>query len=79
MPNKAKGKKLTAFGKKVKKRLIDLDMEQKDLARRVGTSDANISYILYGDRSGEMWIAKICEVLEIKQRGSDYDSERRCG
>ena len=68
MPNKSKDKKLTAFGKKVKKRLIDLDMEQKDLAKALGVSSMTVSHILYGERSGEEWIPKICAALDMNTR-----------
>ena len=71
MPNKAKDKKLTAFGKKVKKRLIDLDMEQRELAKQLGVSSTTISYILYGERSGEEWIPKTCAALDMSARGSE--------
>jgi ribosome-binding protein aMBF1 (putative translation factor) len=43
-------KHLTEFGREVKKRLIDLDMTQSDLARRIGVSGALISSILHGKR-----------------------------
>lgn len=91
MPNITKGKKLTAFGKDVKKRLIDLDMTQNELARMIGTSSPNLSYILYGDHSGEAWIPKIQAALGMKgspplsRIGSAHagkgekDTERRCG
>ena len=79
MPNITKGKRLTAFGKRVKKRLIDLDMPQAELARMIGTSSANLSYILYGDRTGEAWIPKINAALGLGQRTSTAGDERRCG
>ena len=75
MPNKTKDKKLTAFGKKVKKRLIDLDMEQGELAKLVGMSSAYLCYILYGEVSGEKWIPRIWDALE--QCAQEYDERRR--
>lgn len=78
MPNITKGKKLTAFGKTVKKRLIDLDMSQAELARAVGTSSANLSYILYGDRSDTAWAPRIETALALRE-GEKSTGERRCG
>ena len=78
MPNITKGKKLTAFGKQVKKRLIDLDMSQAELARAVGTSSANLSYIMYGDRSDTAWAPRIEAALGLREDEMDA-GERRCG
>ncbi len=58
-------RKLTPFGKAIKKRLVDLDMNQKDLARKIGTSAPQITYILYGSRSVERWVDPICEALGL--------------
>lgn len=78
MPNITKGKKLTAFGKQVKKRLIDLDMTQAELAQAVGTSSANLSYLLYGDRSDEAWAPRIETALRLREDEKNT-GERRCG
>ena len=78
MPNITKGKRLTAFGKVVKKRLIDLDMSQAELARAVGTSSANLSYILYGDRSDAAWAPRIETALKLREDEKNA-GERRCG
>lgn len=56
---------LTPFGAEVKKRLIDLQMTQEELARRVGTSPKYLNMILYGKRSGKKYIEGIREVLEM--------------
>ena len=65
-----KKRKLTSFGLKVKNRLSDLNISQKELARMLKTSDAYLSIILYGERAGNMYIEKIETILEI----SFYDT-----
>jgi len=60
-----KKRKLTPFGLKVKNRLADLNMTQKELSRKLGTSDAYLSMILYGERSGNMYIEDIKNILNI--------------
>lgn len=55
--------KLTPFGVEVKKRLIDLNMTQVELALRVGTSNQYLNKILCGERSGKKYIEKISEIL----------------
>lgn len=64
-------KKLTPFGKAVKKRLVDLDMNQNDLAAQFGISGAHLHYILYGERSDAKWINPICEALGIRSARFD--------
>lgn len=56
-------RKLTNFGDKVKKRLFYLNMTQKTLAKKVGTSEAYLSMILYGERSGSKYKDKIENIL----------------
>lgn len=58
-------RKATAFGKAIRKRLIDLDMNQTDLARRIGTSKVTVTHIIYGDRNPGRWKNPICNVLGI--------------
>ena len=55
----------TAFGRAIKVRLAQLDMQQRDLAKLLGTSDAYVTYLIYGDRRDEAWVARICEVLNM--------------
>lgn len=56
-------RKLTDFGEKVKNRLYELNMTQKTLAKKVGTSEAYLSMILYGERSGAKYRDKIKSVI----------------
>ena len=58
-------RKVTEFGKAIRKRLIDLDMNQTDLARRIGTSKVTITYIIHGDRNPGRWEAAIREILGL--------------
>jgi transcriptional regulator with XRE-family HTH domain len=60
-----KKRKLTPFGLKVKNRLADLNMTQKELANKIGTSDVYLSMILYGERSGNMYIEDIKKNLKL--------------
>lgn len=61
-----KKKRLTAFGKEVKERLLDLNMTQKQLAEKIGTSDVYLSMILHGERSGDKYRKEIEKVLNMK-------------
>lgn len=58
----------TPFGRAIKVRLAELDMQQSDLARLLGTSNAYVTYLIYGDRRDEAWVAKICQVLDMPAR-----------
>lgn len=60
-----KKRQLTHFGITVKKRLIEKDMTQVQLAEIVGTSNKYLNLILYGDRTGEKYIDKIVTALEL--------------
>lgn len=66
-----KKRKLTAFGEKVKSKLVELNMTQKALAKKLGTSDVYLSMILYGERSGEKYKDSIVKILEISERDNE--------
>lgn len=53
---KTKQQKLTPFGKKVRKRLIDKGMTQVELAALLGCNKQYIHKILVGERSGKKYI-----------------------
>lgn len=55
---------LNIYGVKVKKRLIEMDMTQKELSEQVGISEENLSIILSGKRKGWKHRDRINEVLE---------------
>ena len=53
------------FGLEIRKRLLEIDMTQKELAHLVGTSEAYIWHITHGRRRGNKYIDKIMSVLEM--------------
>lgn len=54
---------LNIYGLNVKKRLLEINMTQKELAQKVGISEKNMSKILCGDRKGWKHRDKIDEIL----------------
>lgn len=63
-----KKRNLTPFGYKVKERLVEINLTQKKLAEKIGTSEVYLSMILYGERSGHKYIPKINEILGIGEK-----------
>lgn len=61
----AEYRKLTPFGKEVKKRLIDMDMTQVELAAMLGIKKQYITKILCGERKESKYVKKISEILGI--------------
>lgn len=57
---------LTPFGKEVRKRLIDKDMTQVELAALLGCSKQYLHRILAGERSGRKYIEAIARILDIE-------------
>lgn len=53
------------FGIIVKKRLIELDMTQRELARSIGVNENYLTDILKGRRSGKKYKEAILKTLEI--------------
>ena len=62
---KTKQTRLTPFGRKVKKKLIDKDMTQTELAALLGCGKPYVSKILTGERSGKKYLKMIAKILEI--------------
>lgn len=58
---------LTPFGRLVNEQLVKLNMTQKKLAEKVGTSEVYLSMILRGERSGQKYLDKIMKVLDINK------------
>ena len=58
---------LTPFGKRVKKRLIDKNMTQMELANMLKCNKQYLYKILSGERSGEKYFEKIADILEINE------------
>lgn len=53
----------SAYGKRIKKRLIDLNMTQVELARQLGISKQYMRRIISEDRSGNTYRERIEEIL----------------
>lgn len=58
--------RLTPFGRKVKKRLIDKNMTQAELAVLLGCNKQYIHKILVGERSGKKYMEAISRILDIE-------------
>lgn len=56
---------LTPLGKEIKKKLVDKDMTQVELAEQIGVRNTYITKILTGERSGEKYLPEICVILGI--------------
>ena len=67
----AKRKHPTPFGRAIKVRLAQMDMQQKELAQRLGISNAYMTYLIYGERRDEAWAARICEALGMTLPGDE--------
>ena len=59
---------ITPFGKEIKKHMIDLEMSQSELAKKMGVSSPYVGEILRGTRSSANAQRKVCEAV-----GLDYD------
>lgn len=57
--------RLTAFGREVRKKLIDRDMTQVELAGLIGCNKQYLYSILIGERSGKKYMDEISKILEI--------------
>ncbi len=62
----AKQARLTPFGMAVRKRLIDKNMTQVELAALLGCNKQYIHKILVGERSGKKYIKEISRILDIE-------------
>lgn len=57
---------LTPFGLAVRKRLLELNMTQVELAQLLGTNKQYLHKILCGNRSGKKYVARIARILDIE-------------
>lgn len=62
------------FGIKVKKRLIDLNMTQRELSSEIGVNENYLTDILNGRRSGKKYKNLIVERLDIDIESGSKDS-----
>jgi transcriptional regulator with XRE-family HTH domain len=58
-----KRRALSEFGQIVNKKLIELNMTQKELSERIGTSPVYLSMILRGERGGQKYKEEILRIL----------------
>jgi len=61
-----KSKELTPFGIEVKKRLLELNMSQKEFCKKHNIPENRLSEILHGTVPGKKYREKIASVLGIK-------------
>jgi len=59
---------LTKFGREVNKRLVELNMTQKELAQKIGVSEVYLSMVLRGHRSGKKYIDVIVKTLGLQDK-----------
>lgn len=62
---KTRKRELTSYGKQIKHKLIEMNMTQVQLAETVGTSKQYLGKILFGERTGTMYLEHINQVLGI--------------
>jgi len=62
---KLRKRRISELGIAIKKRLAELNMTQRQLAERIGTSEAYLNLIIYGERSGDKYLEHIESVLNI--------------
>ncbi|HHW39119.1 MAG TPA: helix-turn-helix transcriptional regulator [Bacillales bacterium] len=53
------------FGVRVKKRLIELNMTQRQLAKNIGVNENYLTDILNGRRSGKKYIDRLTKTLAL--------------
>lgn len=58
-------RRLTPFGLKVRKRLLEMDMTQVELAALLGTDKQYVYKILTGYRSGKKYRDEIIRILDM--------------
>lgn len=59
--------RLTPFGKRVRKRLIDLEMKQTELAGMLGISPQALSRMLKGERTDRRYREEIIRILGMEK------------
>lgn len=73
-----KGKAPLLFGVEVKKRLIELNMTQRELSGRIGANENYLTDILRGRRSGRKYreaIRRELGLTDLGEPGSSADGE----
>ncbi len=54
--------------KQIKKKLIDLDMSQKELAAKLPVAPAYLNDVLSGRKTGKKYEARILQILSEEER-----------
>lgn len=62
-----KQRQLTPFGKRVVKKLVDMDRTQVWLCNELGITKSYLNRILHGERSGQKYLPKIYEILKFDE------------
>ncbi|MED3799985.1 MULTISPECIES: transcriptional regulator [Lysinibacillus] len=62
-----KQRQLTPLGKKIVKRLVDMDKTQVWLCDQLGIQKTYLNKILHGERSGQKYLAKIYDALDLNE------------
>lgn len=60
----AQRKKLTKQGKKIKKRIVDLNLTQKEFCELCGIRECRLSDVMYTDLRADLR-EKVCKILGI--------------
>jgi len=68
-----KRRQLSEFGKIVNEKLIKLNITQKQLAEKIGTTPVYLSYILRGERGGQKYKEKILEYINATDETEKRD------
>ena len=55
------------FGIEIRKKLIEKNMTQRELAAAVGTTEEYIWHITHGRRKGTKYIGKIISILQMEE------------
>ncbi len=82
------GQELAPLVKEIRKKMIDRDMSQKELAAIVGMPSGYLNKILTGYRKGRKYLPRICSELGLcqmslaaqhKEKPCPRDLAARCG
>lgn len=60
-------RKVTDFGRLVKKALLDRNMTQHDLSLLLGVKDSYLSDVLKGEKKGEKYLDRIHILLDLSK------------
>ncbi|MGN0710160.1 MAG: helix-turn-helix domain-containing protein [Anaerovoracaceae bacterium] len=74
-----KRRKLTPFGKAVKKAAIEKDIKLAEVAEEIGISRQFLTNILVGERPGYQHCEKIIKILELSEnwKKDEYKKAKR--